>query len=213
MAKVRAPLLSFGASGTIAKTQTYADWRGIPYARQRVEPANPNTEGQQLTRGVFAMLNGLWRLASSDFQAPWTANAKGRPYTNRNKFIGMNTKLLRPETDMAKFVGSPGALGGIVAEGLVLAMSGSDVTATLTAPAVPTGWSLSSAVGVLIHDAAPDALPSFVSVTETKTPEPWVLTFPDPDAGNYIVSAWFTYVRPDLQTAYGPSLTDQITVA
>ena len=213
MAKVRAPLLSFGASGTIAKTQTYADWRGVPYARQRVDPANPKTEGQQLTRDVFAMLNGVWRLLSSNGQAPWTANAKGRPYTNRNKFIGDNTKILRPETDMAKFEGSPGALGGIVGTSLTLAMSGDDVTATLGLPDVPTGWTIASAVAVMLPDAAPDALPSFVSVTETNAVTPFVCTFTAPDPGDYIVSMWLTFTRPDGSTAYGPSLTDQITVS
>lgn len=213
MAKVRAPLLSFGASGTIARTQTYADWRGVPYARQRVDPANPRTSGQVLTRDIFAMLNGVWRLMSADAQAPWTANAKGRPYTNRNKFIGDNTKLLRPETDMAKFEGSPGALGGIVATSLTLAMSGSDVTATLGLPDVPTGWTISAGVGLMLPDAAPDALPTFTSVTETNAVTPYVLTFTDPDPGDYIVAAWLTYLRPDGSTAYGPSLTEQITVA
>lgn len=213
MAKVRAPLLSFGASGTIAKTQTYADWRGVPYARQRVDPANPRTEGQQLTRNIFSMLNGVWRLGSANFQAPWTANAKGRPYTNRNKFIGDNTKVLRPEANMLKFEGSPGALGGVVAAALAVTPAAGVVNATLTAPDVPTGWTIASAVGILLHDAAPDALPTFVSVTETVSASPWTLAFTDVDAGNYIVSAWFTFTRPDMQTAYGPSLTDQVTVA
>lgn len=213
MAKVRAPLLSFGASGTIAKTQTYADWRGVPYARQRVDPANPRTTGQVLTRDIFSMLNGVWRLLSADAQAPWTANAKGRPYTNRNKFIGLNTKILRPETDMAKFEGSPGALGGIVATSLTVAMNGDDVTATMGLPDVPTGWTIASGVAIMLPDAAPDDLPSYVSVTETNAVTPFVCTFDSPDAGDYIVSAWLTYTRPDGSTAYGPSLTDQITVS
>lgn len=213
MAKVRAPLLSFGASGTIAKTQTYADWRGVPYARQRVDPANPRTVGQTLTRDVFSAMNSIWRLLSANGQAPWTANAKGRPYTNRNKFIGDNVKVLRPESDMAKFEGSPGALGGIVATSLTLAMSGSDVTATLGQPDVPTGWSISGAVAIMLPDAAPDNLPSFVSTTETNAVTPFVCTFESPDAGDYIVTAWFTFLRPDGSTAYGPSLTDQITVS
>lgn len=211
MAKVRAPLLSFGASGTIAKTQTYADWRGVPYARQRVTPANPKTTGQTLTRDVFAMLNRVWNLAAADFRAPWTANAKGRPFTDRNRFIGDNIKLIRDESDMAKFEGSPGALGGVVASALDLTPSSGEISATLTEPDIPSGWTISSAVFVLLNDGAPDDLASDASTTKSVSASPWTGDFTDLDAGDYIVSAWFTFTRPDGSTAYGPSLTEQAT--
>ena len=54
MAKVKGPLFSLSASGQIAKTLVYGDWKGIDIVRKYVIPANPNTAGQQTQRGYFA---------------------------------------------------------------------------------------------------------------------------------------------------------------
>jgi hypothetical protein len=51
MAKLKAPLLSFGASGQIAKTVVYFPWKGLNVARKHVVPANPDTLDQQTQRG------------------------------------------------------------------------------------------------------------------------------------------------------------------
>jgi len=53
MAKVKGPLFSLSASGQIAKTLVYGDWKGIDVVRKYVIPANPNTAGQQTQRGYF----------------------------------------------------------------------------------------------------------------------------------------------------------------
>ena len=54
MAKVTGPLFSLSASGQIAKTLVFGDWKGIDVVRKYVIPANPNTAGQQTQRGIFA---------------------------------------------------------------------------------------------------------------------------------------------------------------
>jgi hypothetical protein len=41
------------ASGQIAKTLVYGDWKGIDVVRKYVIPANPNTAAQQTQRGYF----------------------------------------------------------------------------------------------------------------------------------------------------------------
>src|SRR5271157_4189929 len=114
MAKPTGPLLSFDASGQIAKTQVYATWRGRSYVRRYVIPANPKTAGQLLTRDVFAWLQQVWKLASTDFTASWTATAKGNAYTNRNLFSSMNIPSLRTAADVSTLVFSPG-FGGMFA--------------------------------------------------------------------------------------------------
>ena len=53
MAKVKGPLFSLSASGQIAKTLVYGDWKGIDIVRKYVIPANPNTAAQQQQRGYF----------------------------------------------------------------------------------------------------------------------------------------------------------------
>jgi len=60
MAKVKGPLFSLSASGQIAKTLVYGDWKGIDVVRKYVIPANPNSAGQQTQRGYFAAAVEDW---------------------------------------------------------------------------------------------------------------------------------------------------------
>lgn len=73
MAKVTAPLFSFGASGQLAKAIVYFPWKGIDAVRQYVIPANPNTALQDAQRlnlkeavvawhtiGITATDQGAW---------------------------------------------------------------------------------------------------------------------------------------------------------
>ncbi len=53
MAKLKAPLLSFGASGAIAKAVVYFPWKGLNVAREYVIPANPKTDPQNTQRGYL----------------------------------------------------------------------------------------------------------------------------------------------------------------
>lgn len=56
MAKVKSPLLSLSASGSIAKTITFANWKGNAYVRELVIPANPRTAGQLEQRVIHGSL-------------------------------------------------------------------------------------------------------------------------------------------------------------
>ena len=53
MAKVSAPLLSFGASGAIAKVQVYFPWKGINAVRKYVIPSNPKSDAQMDQRDLM----------------------------------------------------------------------------------------------------------------------------------------------------------------
>jgi len=212
MARTTGPLLSLGGSGAIAKTQVYSTWRGIPYARQYVKPSNPNTSGQQATRVVFSFLNSLWKLAPANVQAPWTANAKGKQFTDRNKFIGDNVKLLRSEVDIDKLVLSPGANGGMVAGALTPTPSAGEIDATLSAPDLPTGWTITQAVFALIADCDPATDQPAPLVVATDDSTPYEATFSGLAAGDYLLSGWFVYSKANGQTAYGPSISATVTV-
>lgn len=72
MAIVRTPLLSFSASGKIAKSIVFSRWKGLNTARQYVVPANPNTAAQQVQRGLFATLAAVWTgILSAADKAKW----------------------------------------------------------------------------------------------------------------------------------------------
>jgi len=53
MAKVTAPLMSFGARGKIANSLVFFPWKGINAVRQYVIPTNPKTDRQIVQRGYF----------------------------------------------------------------------------------------------------------------------------------------------------------------
>jgi len=50
MAKLKAPLFSFGASGQLAKSLVYFPWKGINSVREYVVPANPKSTAQLAQR-------------------------------------------------------------------------------------------------------------------------------------------------------------------
>ena len=62
MAKVKGPLMSLEASGSIANTITFSIWKGRPYVRQLVTPANPSSAGQIAIRKVLGSLAKAARL-------------------------------------------------------------------------------------------------------------------------------------------------------
>lgn len=60
MAKVSAPLMSFGASGQIAKAMVFFPWKGVNAVRQYVVPANPQSIPQQAQRALMTAALTEW---------------------------------------------------------------------------------------------------------------------------------------------------------
>lgn len=207
MAKPTAPLLSFDARGTIAKTVVYASWRGRGYARRWTVPANPRTTSQLETRHVFSWLSAVWKEAPTDFQAPWTAYAAGQPMTNRNALNKFNISALRTQTTLMDFIMCPGAKGGLALASIVVTAGAGQLTITATAPAVPTGWTLSSVVAAAIADQDPHSglLYAITLGSDTSLPYSVVLTGLS-SAALYRVGAWTVWLKPDASLAYGPSI-------
>jgi len=54
MAKVKAPLFSFGASGKLADALVYFPWKGLNCVRSWVKPSNPKSTDQVTQRGYLA---------------------------------------------------------------------------------------------------------------------------------------------------------------
>lgn len=53
MAKLKAPLMSLGASGRIANTLVFFPWKGLNVVREYVIPSNPKSTGQTTQRGYI----------------------------------------------------------------------------------------------------------------------------------------------------------------
>lgn len=223
MAKVTAPLLSMSASGQIGKTQVYASWRGVPYARRYVTPANPKTTSQGDTRSIFLWLNESWKLMNSAVQAVWTAAAKGQPMTDRNLWQQANLPTLRnapplgngtPLTTITDLKTSPGVNAGIAYQTLAPTDGGSHIIdAALTAPTLPAGWTITAAHAVAWLQQNASTATTYASYYATKTASAWTPAVQTPAAGTYVVSGFFEYTKPDGSIAYSPSITATVTVA
>lgn len=93
MAKPKAPLFGFGASGQIGKAIVYGSWKGIDIAREYVIPANPNSAAQSTQRGYFTSAVAEWHdtvnVLSADDKAAWTrlAGVQNTPRTGFNEFV------------------------------------------------------------------------------------------------------------------------------
>lgn len=220
MAKVKSPLLSISARGQVGKSQVYGSWRGVPYVRQHVVPANPRSAEQTLTRGTFNGLVQLFKLFGALSVAPWAAAAKGKPFTDRNALISSNLPNLRDQADMTNWMGSPGALGGFPLANIaaVAGAASGEIDATLTTPPEPPDWTIASLSVHAIRDRTPETIPSEI-VQELSEGAPVadgdnVITIPNLTAGaDYVVSGWIVWTRPDGRTAYGVSMTTGIVAA
>lgn len=211
MAIVTAPLLGFGASGAIGKTQVYAKWKGRPYARRYVIPADPNTTDQQETRSVFAWASNVWKLAPSLFQDPWNTFAKGKVLTGRNAMMGSAVKTLRGQATLALMVFSPGAAGGLAATGMTVTPGSGSLTVAVTVPDPPTGWTLTSVTAAAILSGDPETLTTYQVVAGTDTATPFSIVLSGLTAALYEVGAWPVWAKPDGTVAYGPSITTTST--
>lgn len=215
MSKTIAPLISFGANGQIARTAVYATWKGIPYVRRYTVPANPRTTKQMVTRNIFAALQLMWKLAPSGLREPFEANAAGRPYTANNKFTSLNlggVDTSSPPTSFDFFQGSPGAKGGLPPFSLILTPSSGQISAAVAAPQIPTDWSIVEAQGVAFKDQDPQDPFTGQIFYQSDATSTYALVFTGLAAAtDYVVSAWFKWMRPDGTFAYGTSLTDVAT--
>lgn len=95
MARATGPLMSLAASGSVAKTLTFAHWKGRPYVRQLVTPANPKSTNQYYTRSMMAFLSKAWtfmNLIDATWQPTWETLAKMTNISPFNAFVQYNLK-------------------------------------------------------------------------------------------------------------------------
>jgi len=207
MATTVAPLLSFGASGAIAKTQVYASWKGRPYARRYVIPANPNTVDQQETRSTFAWLNNVWKFMPSTAVAAWQLYGSNSRFTDRNGFIKKNLSNLRSQADLTNFIFSPSAGGGLSASQIVVTPGNDQLQVVLTAPTLPTGWTIVQAIMAVIRQQDPQSGTLYNVTAMVDATAAYDVTFTGlASAQTYVVGGWFEFTKADGSPAYGQAL-------
>jgi len=95
MVKVLGPMFSFEASGTIGKIATFSKWKGRPYVRQRVVPANPRSALQVATRAMMRFLSQAWTSVGSTPQGTWDDLAASAQISPFNSYVGRNQNRFR----------------------------------------------------------------------------------------------------------------------
>jgi len=212
VAKTTAPLLSFGASGQVAKTQVYSKWRGRSYVRRHVTPSNPQTSEQSLTRDAFSFLQQVYKFGPSIFTDPWESYIGGKVLTARNAFTKFNLPLMRPATDLDDMVFSPGSLGGIPAATTTITGGNDTITVAATAPTViPSGWTLTGLMAAYIKEQDPHAPTSYIVTADQDLVSAYSIVFAQSTPGDYVAAGWLKWLRPDGRVAYSPSVQAKIT--
>lgn len=209
MAVVSAPLLSFGASGQVAKSMVYASWKGRPYVRRFTIPSNPQSSGQTLTRSAFSWLNSVWKVAPENFRTAWVAAAKGQVLTDRNLFIKQNLPTLRPQADLTGLVMSPSAKGGLIGDITVTPGAGQITVAGVPPSPLPSGWTVIRMIAAIIKQQDPQSGTDFDVLVMEDLTSPYSVVFTQPgSAEHWMAGAWFEYQKSALATdlAYGPSV-------
>lgn len=87
MAKVWGPALSIDASGTVADTLTYSNWKGVKYARMWFSPSNPQTTNQMIQRSKFSSAVLGWQGQSSTVKTAWNTAATAYKLSGFNYFV------------------------------------------------------------------------------------------------------------------------------
>lgn len=216
MAKVTAPLFGFSATGTIAKSVTFGSWKGVPYARQRVTPANPRSQGQTATRSVFSAMSLAWKSVPGVVASVFADAVQGKPETSRNRFIGSNVSALREQTDLSALILSPGTrsapgIGALV--GVAGSLAG-EIDLTYGVPTLPTGWTLDKAHIIAIPDALASDIAEWSFTAFTDEPATGSITLDGLTASTaYAVCAFLEVTRPDGRIAYSASRTIIATTA
>lgn len=93
MVKLKGPILSFGAGGTIAGTLTVQQSKGRIYMRKKPVPIQPNSGKQLSVRAMFKWLTKRWNLNDATQKESWAPEAATSLITPFDLY--MKTNLLR----------------------------------------------------------------------------------------------------------------------
>lgn len=95
---IYAPIIS-EARGAVADC-VFSVWKGRPYIRQRVIPANPQSDDQTAVRESLARCVELWQSLEKDITNVQDAYATGYRMSGFNNFIKDNRAAEQAETEL-----------------------------------------------------------------------------------------------------------------
>lgn len=97
MARTKGPLFSLDASGSLAKTIVYSQWKGRSYVREHVIPYNPNSPAQVNVRAAMTLLVAQWQGESQASKDIWDEFGKTLNLSGFNAYVrrGMDEYMVQ----------------------------------------------------------------------------------------------------------------------
>lgn len=92
MARVKGPLFSIDASGSVANTITFSKWKGRNYVRQHVIPQNPQSATQVNVRTAWDLLVVSFQGEAAPEKASWNVFADQFNMSGFNQYVSRGMK-------------------------------------------------------------------------------------------------------------------------
>jgi len=88
MARVKGPLFSLEASGSLKKTIVYSQWKGRNYVREHTIPLNPESAKQLNVRAAWTLLVTAYQALGAPAKLDWDAFGKLFNMSGFNSYVG-----------------------------------------------------------------------------------------------------------------------------
>jgi len=93
--KLKSPMMSLDASGSVGKAITFSKWKGRNYVRKLVIPHNPQSGLQTGMRAWLTWLSKYWAVLSAGDKAVWAAYYPADSISGINSFVKFNQLRVR----------------------------------------------------------------------------------------------------------------------
>ena len=198
------------ASGRFGGT-VHSNWKGIDVVRRFARPTNPDTIAQQDVRNAFRQLSYMYGLLPTETKAAWATFATGKAFIARNKLIGINVPLIAGDASYSSFLPTPGDSSTVPPVAFVPTGGNDQITTVITAPSVPTGWTLTGAVAACLNnDANPSddtaEAPVLTMSEAIDLATPFAPTITGLIATDYLTWSFLKWLAPDGSVRYSSAL-------
>jgi len=181
----------------------FSKWKGVNYARSRVDPSNPNTVNQQEVRDALRQLVTLWQASAGIIRTCWANFASGRNLSGFNAFVGSNAvdqRAANPIELTKDLNGTP-----LTAFAAVTGSGAAEIDISFAATPVPAGQKL-HVVAREVSGGVETGAPEFFEIAAAQT-SPQTLTM-GTGAATYVLYAFMADNTLLLATECSVSLND-----
>lgn len=88
MARVKGPLFSMDARGSVGKAIVFSIWKGVNYVKRHSIPSNPKSAAQVSFRSQMTFLSQIWAGLTAGNKATWDTRADSLNISPFNAFVG-----------------------------------------------------------------------------------------------------------------------------